>query len=152
MPVTMQQVRRALDPDEPDYDQAAKLGPEALPHLATLISGNDVGLAAKAASLAGRIPSEASVAVLERGAVHRDARVRVAAASAAGALPAAGASRVLARLVTDRDVGVQKFALRSVPDRPAPELLKSLESLRGRTGTAPLDGLIAETLTRVRPK
>ena len=27
MPVTMKQVRAALDPEEPDYEKAAKLGP-----------------------------------------------------------------------------------------------------------------------------
>ena len=55
MPVTMKQVRAALDPEEPDYEKAAKLGPEALPHLEKLISRKDPNLASKAASLAGMI-------------------------------------------------------------------------------------------------
>jgi HEAT repeat protein len=150
MPVTMQQVRKALDPDEPDYDKAAELGPQALPHLETLIEGDDIGLASKAASLAGRIRDERSVAVLDKAASHGDARVRVAAAAAARGLPAAGASEVLSRLVTDRDVGVQKHALRSVPTRATPELRQKIESLKGRRGAAPLDGLIDETLSRVQ--
>jgi hypothetical protein len=39
MPVTMEQVRAFLDPEEPDYQQAAQLGPEALPHLEELGEG-----------------------------------------------------------------------------------------------------------------
>jgi len=37
MAVTMAQVRAVLDPDEPDYGQAAKLGPQALAHLEKLV-------------------------------------------------------------------------------------------------------------------
>lgn len=53
MPIVMDQVLNQLDRDEPNYLQAARLGAEALPHLITLIQGQNVGLAAKAASLAG---------------------------------------------------------------------------------------------------
>jgi hypothetical protein len=147
----MEQVRKALDPDEPDYDKAAQLGPDALPHLEVLVGGEDIGLASKAASLAGRIRDERSVAVLDKAASHGDARVRVAAAAAAKGLPASGASRVLERLVADRDIGVQKHALRSVPTRASAELRQKIESLKGRRGIAPLDPLIDETLKRVQP-
>src|SRR4051812_22614096 len=99
MPVTMEQVRKALDPEEPDYAKATKLGPDALPHLQKLIQGRDPGLASKAASLAGMIGGEQAGAVLEKAAGHRDVRVRVAAAHSAQHLPAAAASQVLATLV-----------------------------------------------------
>jgi hypothetical protein len=35
MPVTMEQVRGKLEPIEPDYTEAAKLGPDAMPFLSS---------------------------------------------------------------------------------------------------------------------
>jgi hypothetical protein len=46
---TFKQVIEVLNPDEPDYGSAATLGPEALPHLETIIEGDDPALAFKAA-------------------------------------------------------------------------------------------------------
>ena len=52
MAVDMEQVRAALEPEEPDYPRAAKsLGADALPHLERIITGDQTGLAAKAAYL-----------------------------------------------------------------------------------------------------
>ena len=44
MPVTMEQVINELDREEPEYQQAAQLGPEALPHLITLIQGDNLNI------------------------------------------------------------------------------------------------------------
>lgn len=150
MPVTMQQVRKALDPEEPDYAKAAKLGPEALPHLAKLIAGKDPGLASKAASLTGMIGDESAARVLEKAARHKDVRVRVAAAHSARNLPAAAASRVLAPLVTDADVGVQKVALRSVPRTVTPELRAGVETLSKRRAVPEIQALSKKVLARLR--
>src|SRR5437867_4118299 len=102
MPVTLEQVRAALDPEEPDYPKAARiLGPEALPHLERLIASDHPMLASKAAYLAGLIGTERSAEVLRRAARSGDVRVRIAAAAAAGNLPPASASDVLLNLVDD---------------------------------------------------
>ncbi len=151
MPVTMKQVRAALDPDEPDYAKAARLGPDALPHLARLIAGKDPGLASKAASLAGMIAHERAVPVLEKAAKSKDARVRVAAAASARHLPAPGASRVLAALIQDADVGVQKVALRSVPAGATPELRSKVETLSKSRGNPAIRDLSKEVLARLAP-
>jgi HEAT repeat protein len=150
MPVTMEQVRKALDPEEPDYAKAARLGPQALPHLATLIAGKDPGLASKAASLAGMIPDERAVAVLQKAAKSRDARVRVAAAHSAQNLSPEAASGILAGLVTDADVGVQKVALRSVPRKATPELRTSVETVAKRRANPAIRELSAQVLSRLR--
>jgi len=142
----MEQVRKALDPEEPDYAKAAKLGPEALPHLSKLIAGRDPGLASKAASLAGMIGGEKAAAVLEKAATHKDVRVRVAAAHSAKYLPALAASRVLTPLVADDDVGVQKVALRSVPRRVTPELKAGLEAASKRRAVPELQELSKKVL------
>ena len=45
--VTMKEVIAKLDPDEVDYVEAAKLGPDAIPHLIHLINRSDIMLASK---------------------------------------------------------------------------------------------------------
>ncbi|MFC5931441.1 hypothetical protein D6T64_07705 [Cryobacterium melibiosiphilum] len=122
MTVSMRDVRAVLDPDEVDYTAGARLGPEALEHLLTLVTDTDPGLAAKAAYLAGKIRGDRSEEVLAAAAASEDALVRVAAASAAALLGPDSASRVLTDLVVDADSGVQKLALRSVPSEPSAEL------------------------------
>ena len=151
MPVTMKQVRAALDPEEPDYEKAAKLGPQALPHLEKLIAGKDPGLASKAASLTGMIGDEKAARVLEKAAKHRDVRVRVAAAHSAQHLPAPDASRILSKLMADKDVGVQKVALKSVPrGKLDPELRSSVETLARKKGEPGIQNLSKEVLARSR--
>jgi HEAT repeat protein len=151
MPVTMEQVRAALDPEEPDYEQAAKLGPEALPHLERLISRKDPHLASKAASLAGMIDDERAARVVEKAAKHEDARVRVAAAYSAQYLSAEDASRVLTTALSDRDVGVQKVALKSVPKELTPELRSKIEAITKRKRVNPaIQNLSREVLARRR--
>ena len=70
MAVTLQDVVRQLNRDEPDYVRAAQLGPEALPHLRQLIEGDDLGLAAKATYLAGIMNADESTRLLEIAARH----------------------------------------------------------------------------------
>ena len=149
MPVTMKDVRAALDPEEPDYKKAAKLGPQALPHLEKLIDRKDPGLASKAASLAGMIKSEKAAQVVEKAAKHRDVRVRVAAAHSAQHLPKPDASRILVKLVGDRDVGVQKVALKSVPrGKLDDDLRASVENLAKQKGEPGIQNLSKEVLAR----
>jgi hypothetical protein len=146
----MQQVRRALDPDEVDYEAAAALGPEALPHLAVLVTGDDPGLASKAAYLAGRISHPASADVVARAADSLDARVREAAASATRFLPPDRASTILAQLVLDPDVSVQKLAARSIPHAPSRELRASLAQAVERAGQTPIRRVLTEALDKIR--
>jgi hypothetical protein len=137
MAITLEQVRAALDPEEPDYNKAAKnLGPEALPHLERLIVGDHSMLASKAAYLAGLIGTENSVPVLERAARHGDATVRIAAAAAMQHLPSAAASDLLLGLVDDPDVGVQKVAMRSVPENPSAVLAARVAGLMANSPAA----------------
>ena len=151
MPVTMKQVRAALDPEEPDYEKAAKLGPETLPHLEKLIARKDPHLASKAASLAGMIKDERAGRVVEKAAKHEDVCVRVAAVYSAQFLPPEDASRVLTAALSDKDVGVQKVALKSVPRKPTPELRAKIEALAKQKRVNPaIQNLSKEVLARRR--
>src|SRR5262245_9031454 len=116
MPTTMEQVKAALNPEEPDYPKAAQsFGADALPHLEMLIGGSDTSLAAKAAYLAGLIGGEQSVHAVSKAARSAQPVVRIAAAAAAAHLPAQHSDAVLLHLVDDADIGVQKLAMRSAP-------------------------------------
>jgi hypothetical protein len=107
----MEQVINQLDREEPDYGQAAQLGAEALPHLITLIQGGNLGLAAKAASLAGLINAGQSVDVLEIAARHPEPVVRVAAAASAKNLTSIPTSLAM-DLLNDSDAGVRQWGLK----------------------------------------
>jgi len=111
MQVTLQEVLRQLDTDEPDYTALAALGPDAVPHLATLIRGEDPGIASKAAFLVSLIHGDESVDALSLAIASPHDAVRVAAAAGLRNLAAPQAARLADRLLDDADVGVRKLAL-----------------------------------------
>ncbi len=129
MPISMNDVRAVLDPDEPDYDRARQLGPDALPHLAVLAHADDLMLAAKAVHLAALIGAEDSKELIADAARSAHPVLRVAAAGAARHLPAEAASDIVLILVDDRDQSVQRIALSSVPAAASPALRRRLEEL-----------------------
>lgn len=110
-----------LEDEEPDYDEGASLGPEALVHLEALAREADPLLASKATYLASMIPAPEAARVLETAAGRAEPEVRVAAASGLGNLvPAADSMAdadatmgLLDRLLRDTDPGVRKSAVRS---------------------------------------
>jgi HEAT repeat protein len=136
MAVTMKQVRAALDPEEPDYEKAAQLGPEALPHLEKLVNSGDTMLASKAAYLAGLIKAPKSADVVATAAHSSDPAVRVAAAATASNLSPSAASDVLVDLVADPDPGVRKVARAGVPSKPTRKLAQTLKDLGDENGAA----------------
>lgn len=150
MAVTFEQVRAALDPEEPAYNKAAAaLGAEAIPHLARLITGDHPMLASKAAYLAGLIGTDEGVEVLHKAARSGDVRVRIAAAAAAGKLPADSASDVLINLIDDGDIGVQKVALNAVPNASSANLRMRIESLSAGKADTPIRSLSQAVLQRL---
>lgn len=136
MSVTMEAVLKVLEPDEPNYARAASLGSDALPHLRTLVEGNDPMLAAKAAYAASLLEGAQGKDVVEAAARSETASVRVAAAAAANNLPADSAAEVLMDLVDDSDEGVRKVALSSVPADAPPELSAKVDSQGGHRDEA----------------
>ncbi|MGM9473746.1 hypothetical protein ACS5PJ_17300 [Pseudarthrobacter sp. YS3] len=140
MSVTMEAVLEVLEPDEPKYDKAASLGPDALPHLRTLVEGDDPMLAAKAAYAASLLEGDQGKDVVAAAAHSETASVRVAAAAAANNLPSDSAAEVLMDLVDDSDQGVRKVALSAVPADAPPQLTAKLESGSGRAAGAGREG------------
>lgn len=112
MPVTLQDVVNQLDREEPDYAQAALLGPDALPFVRELIQGEDVALASKAAYLAGYISGNESLETLEMAARHPDPVVRVAAAASARNVHGLS-STLVNTFLEDADPGVRHWGLKA---------------------------------------
>jgi HEAT repeat protein len=110
MAVSMQQVRDALAADEVNYPAVARLGAEALPYLAELVGGDDVGLAAKATYLASLIPGPGQAEIIERASSSPEAAIRVSAAVSVNGLSEEVAAQTIVRLLEDDDVGVRKHA------------------------------------------
>jgi HEAT repeat protein len=129
MPVSMEQVRAELDPDEPDYERAAALGSEALPYLRQLVRSSDPMLASKATYLAGRIAADESPEVVRDAARSEQPVLRVAAAAAARELPGQAGDGILVDLLADDDRGVRRVALKSVGPEPSGDLRARVEEL-----------------------
>ena len=115
MAVSMKDVRWILDPDEPNYQSAAELGPEAVDLL------RDTGRRRRSdAREQSRICRQhARRRHGGRGRTGRiastDVTVRVAAAASARNLSAAVAAAILGDLIADEDPGIRKVARRSAP-------------------------------------
>jgi HEAT repeat protein len=118
--LSLGQIRKLIDLDEPDYEALAKqLGTAAIPHLQTIVKGSDPMLASKAAYLVSLIPDSRSAEVLAVAAKSPHATVRVAAASAARNLQqTTNVAALMSDLLKDPDLGVRKVALRSIEVRP----------------------------------
>jgi HEAT repeat protein len=124
MPVTKDEVLRVLNRDELRYEEAAQLGPDALPHLMDLVRQGDPMIASKATYLASLIGGEQAQDVVEAAASMDDPRVRIAAAAALRNLdPRSG--ELFSQLLEDDDSGVRKVVLRSIRERQ-PEAARSM--------------------------
>lgn len=110
----MNDVLAHLEPDEPNYAQAAKLGPDALPYLKEIIDKPDVMLASKAAYLVSLIKSDKSISILEHAARNKEPIVRIAVASGIRNISERDANILLDKFIEDKDVGVRKVTLKSV--------------------------------------
>lgn len=150
MAVTLEQVRALLMPDEPNYRKAARLGPQALPHLRALVNGPHKMLAQKAAYLAGLIDDDRSADVLSDAARSSSSAVRVAAASAARHLRRPGAAAVVSRLLNDRHVGVRKFAIKAAARSGNSALLAQLGQIVSKDSSPANRALASHTLGKLK--
>jgi HEAT repeat protein len=130
MAVTSEQVRAELVKDEPNYEAAAQLGTDALPHLQRFVESGDPNLAPKAAYLAGRIGVSQASPILELAATSDDAGIRVAAAAGVRYLPDEQADNVLLPLLDDDEPVVRKKALEAVPTTLSQDLADKVEVLQ----------------------
>lgn len=131
MSVTMQQVRERLDAIEPDYVEAATLGPAALPYLEEIAQSATDRLAPRAVYLASLIGGDRAARLLLAAISSPITAVRFQAAASAGDLPKEQAEKILLKALDDTDFGVRHVAVKSVRATPAipPAIQKRLETL-----------------------
>jgi HEAT repeat protein len=146
----MSQVLEELDKDEPNYDRAAQLGPEAIPHLEQLVLADDPMRASKAAYLATLIPGADADQVLNAASAHSDPRVRVAVAHGASARGRASVE-LLDKLLDDSDPGVRKVALRAADQAGMPELHDKVARIASDDTEPFLRDMARDTASRLRP-
>ena len=108
MVVTLEQVKAIINSTEPNYEDGAKLGREALPHIEILVKTADPVLASKAAYLASFIEDEQSVNILSLAAQSNDSKVRLAAAVGSSHLRNKENTKIiLNKLKTDQDSSIR---------------------------------------------
>lgn len=149
MALTLQQVLKQLDVDEPNYAVLAALGPDALPHLAVLVAGDDPAVASKAAYLASLIQSDDAITVLASAAASPNESVRVAAATGLRNVPTSQALPWADRLLDDADVGVRRQALRSVARLGMETLEPKVKVMASRDAVPALRQLAKQELKRI---
>lgn len=149
MPVTIQQIRAELDPEEPNYDRAKALGSGALAGLRQLVMSPDPMLASKAAYLAGLIDSAQSVGVLQTAANRPHLIVRIAAAAAVRSLSAERATKLLRVVLRDADTGVRRVALDSIRKEVAPAVVPRLKAMADGDQDPSIRDLATEVLARI---
>ena len=131
MATSFEQVQGLLAAEEPDYEQGAALGPDAVPFLGRLVAGGDPMMASKAAYLVGMIGGPRAMDVLQTAAHSDQAIVRLATAATARNLSHPAASQVVKLFVTDADPGVRRAALESVSGAVDRSLENTLTEMAG---------------------
>jgi HEAT repeat protein len=148
MAVSIEAVLAFLDQDEPEYREAVRLGPDALPHLARVVREEGPMRASKAAYLAGLIDGDESPAVLEQALRRDEPEVRVAAAYAVQHLSRAP-PELFDRLLSDHDDGVRRTALKSISVSQPSGLTAKVEELASGDEVEHVRELARETARRL---
>jgi HEAT repeat protein len=147
----MNQVKAALEVEEPRYGEAMKLGPDALKHLAKLVGGDDVMLASKATYLAGLINDDASHDILAQAAQSDEVTIRVAAANSAQHVSKADPA-LFEGLLADNDIGVRKAAVRSIGKSNRGDLRPLVEQLAHGDTAEPIRELASATAKSLKKR
>ncbi len=114
MAIAIDDLRRRINVDEPDYEKlAGALGPSVVPLLNTLVDDPSPAVASKATSLLSRFSEPEALAGLEKAAQNADPNVRVAAAAGLRNL-GSPPQKLTQLLLGDPDAGVRKVTLQSV--------------------------------------
>lgn len=150
MAVTLDTVRSWLDSDEPNYKAAARLGPQILPHLKTLIASGDERYASKAAYLATLIDDERAVEVLKHAASSPSSLVRIAVAGGLDKIKRPSVAGVIMSLLSDRDPSVRKFAIKAAGASGNPALIARLDSLSRNDPSSGLRTLASKAANEAR--
>jgi hypothetical protein len=146
MAMTDQELKLALDSEEPQYQEiVAQLDESDVPRVRQFAESGDVALASKAVYLASLLKSEAAHEIVVRAAGSGNELVRVASATAIGNLPTSPRERAAGELIGDANPAMAKMVLRAVgPGSPA--MKAKLQDLERRTAVPELKAMLRDTL------
>ncbi|MBY8870589.1 hypothetical protein K7640_01880 [Micromonospora sp. PLK6-60] len=146
MPISLDELRRLLSSDEPDYRAiTAAAGPEAAEHLRVLARDDNVMLASKAVYAASLLADAQHV--VDEAAASDEPLLRIASASALTNLPEDARNRVAERLIDAGDVAVEKLVIRSLGPSLTPKLEQSLGRLADNSNSQTIRDLSRAKLT-----
>ena len=128
MTVTLEEIKKVLRSDEPDYKATvAKFGTDLLPHLDQIANDPNPSLASKAISMASMIYDNRSINILKRCSMEKNPILRIAAATGARNIISVPVSKnivsnisitpivnFLAALKNDTDSAVRREAQKSL--------------------------------------
>jgi hypothetical protein len=130
MSITLEELRRLLGNDEPDYPGIAVMVDEsAADHLRALAADDNLMLAQKAVYLASLVEGERTHAIVEEASRSDEKLLRIASASALANLPADTRNRIADQLLDDGGVSVQKLTLRALGGDLPPSLRQKVDGL-----------------------
>lgn len=151
MVLELDEVRRRIDVDEPDYDNlSATLGPDAIPLLTILVSDQAPAVASKATYLLSMITGPGAEEGLATAARSHIEAVRVAAAAGLRNLEEPSAE-ALRSLFTDPDAGVRKVAVRSADEAGGTTFRDEVEAVAGSDPEADLRTAARAVLEGLNP-
>ena len=114
MSVTMEQVREKLEAIEPDYAEAATLGPDTMTFLEQIANNTKDRLAPAAVYLASLIGGDGAMRLLLSAASSPITAIRFQAVAGVRNLPKEQAEEILFKALDDSDFGVRNVALKSI--------------------------------------
>ena len=131
--MTEQELRQALDNEEPQYPElAAQLDASDVPKLRAIAEGSDVGRATKAVYLASLLDFGDAPEIVVKAAHSPTELVRIASATGLRNLPAKARDRAADLLIDEANPAIAKMVLRAV-DVDSPVLGPKIRALKERT-------------------
>jgi hypothetical protein len=146
MPMTEDELRIALDNEEPQYAAlAARLDASDVPRLRKLATGDDMARATKAVYLASLVEQDEAHDIVVEAARSPKELMRIASATALPNLPIAKREIAADTLIDEANPAVAKLVLRAVDVRST-RLAPKIRALEARSPHAELKTLARETL------
>lgn len=131
--MTEQELRQALDNEEPQYPElAAQLKASDVPKLRAIAEGSDVGRATKAVYLASLLDIGDADEIVVKAARSPTELVRIASATGLKNLPAKARDRAADLLIDEANPAISKMVLHAV-DANSPVLGPKIRALKERT-------------------
>ena len=147
MAISLEELRRLLSNDEPDYAAIAVMVDEsAADDLRLLANDDNLMLAQKAVYLASMVEGTRTHAVVDEATRSDQVVLRIAAASALVNLPRETRHRLADRLLDSGEVSVEKVTLKALDGPLPPGLRSKVDHLATRSSSEAVRRLSHDTL------